>query len=706
MGRRSNAEKRAVEFVNDLFKRELTRQATWHPRWYRNLSMVKGQQWLWWNRDTNQILELPRREAWHIRLTINRLRGIIWRVIAQVTRNDPRFVAVPVDGSERNRLAAQAWQDYLTYIWEQNKVRRLLRDRVLPWASIVGRGWLKVCWDPDAGNEREYRVPRHPDANEQAVELADLLQGGAENFDVERLRDGEVRFEAPSPFNILLDPAAESFDKARWLMEIQFCHVQEVEDTYGLKRGVLKPDLGDSSVPSYALRVLTGMKELAGAVASVVGTATDPDTAFLKAVGLYEGDDLESMVAVKHLWVAPTRDAPEGKYIIVANERALNPGTGKDRFRNPYGRIPFVPFDCFPGLGSTVPQGLIDDLYPLQTALNRTFSNHLAVRNLHRGPQWLVPRRTMVDRNAFNDRPTQIIPYEAAPNIPAPKRIDPPTMSFDHRADVASIMEQMEEVASLRPASRGLNPAGTRSNSALETMQAADEEGRAPMKERYHDGLTDTAGLVANVVKRFVREPRLMLIHQGSQVRMGLFSQADVEGCTDVRLSGEPGLPRTLMGRLRFIMGMAEAGLLSVADPSQRSLAFRLLGSADLQGFFDQGEGTERERIFLENQLLLRGMQVKAKPYDNHVLHADEHVRFMRSPEAQLAFQQNPELEQGFQQHLNPHINVQEGTMPPPEMASKSMSPPSAPGAQSGLQTGSAQPMEASGELLAAGGAG
>lgn len=677
MSRVSQEEMDLVVRTNALFDREIQRQAQEHPRIYRNICFYSGAQWVWWNKRCNQIEELPREKDYSVRITENHTRGLVGRVISMLMRDNPKWQAIPLTSDEADRLAARTWKHFLDYEIDRMRVMNLLRNKALLWAMLAGRGWLEFGWDPDGGETRELRIHRQPE--EPAGEggegldqggIADLLPPEMQEEIQAMIPTGDLYCEAPSALNIFVDPSAEEWERTRWIGKVTFHHVQEVEDFAGLKPGTLRADVTSGVHHQYSVRVLEGMQETGRSSLYAMGdgggtpTGQTSDGKYIRAMGLYDGDDVENMIAVKRLWVRPSREAPNGRYVIVAGDRCLNnKSLGKAKFDNPYRTLPFVPFYCYQQPGSQFCQSLVDDLYPGQVRINRLLSNDTAIHNMHRSPQWLVHENSLVDKRAFNDNPSQLIPYRGPSNVLPPKRLDPPNLVFDLRSRYELCISGLEKIASVEEASRGVNPSGGRSAAVVNALSAKSEEGHAILKSNYLDSLTECGRLVAKIAKRFINEDRIIpFIGNGGKTSAMLFKQAQIERCFDVRLTTDVGLPETLLGRTQLILQLTQANFLNLADPREKDIALKLLDSADIEGFFDMDESAERYRVHLENMVLLQGGDVEVKSYDLTRTHIEGHTKFMRSNTAQEAFAKDPEAEKRLQAHVDWHVAVRSGS--------------------------------------------
>lgn len=716
MPRISQEEQDTALRVNRLADWLIGLQSAEHPRMYRNLCFYHGAQWVWWNKRYNQIEELPRTKDWQVRITENHCRQLINRAVAGYMRTDPRIQAIPVSSGEAHRLSARVVRHYMDYTWERCNVQHFIRNRALLWATVVGEGWLELGWDPDAGGEVELRIPRLPEPLPQPGEdvIYDLLASGMPNEygpEIRRINIGDLRVGAPSPFCIYKDPDAENWEDVRYIIKVTFHPVQSVEDTYGLEPGTLHGDVSPTTSTNYSLRVMEGLRELGRnqlleSSTSVKGR--DEQGRYIRSMGIYDSGDSHELVMLKEMWVRPSRKTPEGRYVIVANERCLNPRElGRSRFHNPYGDIPFIRFTCYPMLGSPYCQSLIDDLYPLQVRLNRLLSNDVAIGNMHRSSQWLVHKEALVDKNAFNDRPGQLIPYGGRPQDPPPKRIDPPSVIYDFKVRYDMTVNAMQGIVSEREASLGINPSGGRSAAVVTKLQQADEQGHALIKDNYYDSLTRLGRLMMKISQRFIAEDRVIPVTaRNGRLGTALLREVDVQNCVDVRVMGDDGLPSGILPRMNMILQLAAATGLNFTDPAQREVLMRILEAADLESFFDNDDGEERFRVHMEHRLFAEGFRdVPVRPYDLTPVHIEGHRRWMASPEAQDLFQQQPEMEQVAQAHLDLHITVDRMNQPTAMLSAGQQASPPAAGAApgSGMEL---PPSEAAGGPMAAAGMG
>jgi hypothetical protein len=354
---------------------------------------------------------------------------------------------------------------------------------------------------------------------------------------------------------------------------------------------------------------------------------------------------------LKELWVAPNQEHPQGRYVVVANDQVLD-----DR-DNPYGRIPYCFCTWSPRPGSIYSDGLIPALCDIQREMNIAFSRQSSLLQVHSNPPWLVHQRSKVDPAAFTDRPGQIVIHDTPAGVAPPSRQPPPLVTTNYEHWIAQLEAQMQEVAGLRGASRGVNPEGVRSGTMLSLLINANAAGRRPVIARYREFLQDLAHLLMQITRRYVKEDRLVsVIGNDGTALVQEFTRQDIEHGFDVRVSVGDGLPDDPMARAEFVMGLARSGLYNLTEEETRVKLRKMIEFGNLADAYDE-DTQERYRIHGENLRMLGGQEAPVKPYDLHKMHADGVARFMRTYEAQQAFEQNPQLEQIFQRHLDTHLD-------------------------------------------------
>lgn len=652
--------------INSLYHTELERCRRDQPRWYEALAFLSGNQWVFFNERLGILDEMPmsQKERGKARITVNKIRPITERILAQVTQTRIMWRTVPTTSSEAGRMAARGWERWLTYQWQNKGLDKAVRDELMLWALCTGTGWLRTLWNPKGGKMKQVRGPVEPDGTEtsdteepsEAEDFLSLLTGESEGAEeegepklrTEEIPEGDIEFSVRSNFNVFIDPRATRWEEVTWLLEASFQSVQELKELYPDLADQIVSDVG-SSTPNYSKRVLQKMSRTFS-VDSVTGRTADGR--YMQGTGVYAGNAIKDLVLVKEFWTQPTREYPQGRYVMVVGSTVLR---AED---NPYGRIPYVPFNWFPTPGSLKTEGLIPSLTPLQKQLNMSYSQLLTNVKIHGNPPWLIHELSRVDLNGITDRSGAIILHNTKPGYQPPTRLPVPDVTSQLINTIRMIEQQLAELSGLAQANNGINPEGSRSGSMLQVLIRANNEIRRPAIARFRESLTAVGKLVMEITRRYVKEDRLIpVIGRNGEIVVTEFTTRDIENGLDVFIVAGDGYPDDPVARADYLLGLLNTGLFDKQDRKVRKLFVEALEFGDIQSIYDDGETDERVRIHDENYKLLHGEQVKVKSYDLHMEHAELHAKSMRTPEAQTIFLSNPEIEVTAQAHLDEHLD-------------------------------------------------
>lgn len=114
---------------------------------------------------------------------------------SQMSANPPSVVCRPTSGDLKDMRAADAADRLIRFAIRKYQLQERM-DRATGHALLYGTGFVKTIWNPDAGEVLEYNA----ETNEVVTE-------------------GEIDVTVPIPWNIFIDPDAETEDKIRFVFE-------------------------------------------------------------------------------------------------------------------------------------------------------------------------------------------------------------------------------------------------------------------------------------------------------------------------------------------------------------------------------------------------------------------------------------------------------------------------------------------------------
>ena len=253
-----------------------------------------------------------------VQIDLNHMRSVLTQIVNIVTQNPPKFRARAMNSERKALEQAQLAEKILEYYNREKRVSRFLR-RAVEDAIVLSAGFVKVTWDPAAGEEVD-----------------------ADEFSGEITYEGDLSFENPKLFDVAWDLRVREWEQIQWVI----CRGQEN-----------KWDLA-AQFPEYAEDILQAEP--------AEDNWTDDwnhvqDTDLIDVFEFYH-KDCPSM--------------PGGRYVKYVTSTALLDG------ENPYGDIPIYRIVPSEVTNSTVGYTPSFDLHGPQEALNHEASticsNHAA----------------------------------------------------------------------------------------------------------------------------------------------------------------------------------------------------------------------------------------------------------------------------------------------------------------------------------------
>lgn len=534
-----------------------------------NLAFVQGEQWLVW--DPNQRkFKRPRNRASDpnspIRITANKIGGIVERQLSKLTSSHPIPETRPVSDDPDDVTAAKIGTRILTH-----EMHRLGWESFLPrfyfWPATVGWGFVHVRWNPNEGR---------------------LV--GKDDEDDSEVRQGETTLEIVPPFELVVDPNAQSMETARWCIRTTAMTREAIWERWGK----LVPDA-----------------EPARTLVDEVNNLTD------------NTDSVdEDMVQVHQYWLRPgSRAKPEGMVVTWAGQTLLEE---PKRFPYDHKTLPFVQFDLLPGIGHRNGRTWVDDLIPLQIDYNDARSREAMARRVLT-PKLLAPVGS-IDHRKITSR-IELVTYN--PTGPEP-RFSIPDSSWinQYEAAMGRADGEMGDRAGVAEVSKGEAKSGM-SAAAIMALQEADDTKLGLSVREMARGVERVGWQILMLVRQFWTEERTVRAWSTDEadLEIGRWKGADVGQQLDVHLSTEDALPRSKTAKAQLAMELHERGF--ITDPRHLVRLLELPGVDFLIQTFDLDAKKQRREL----GKLMKGEDVEVDVFDNHAIHLEEINKFRKTVE-------------------------------------------------------------------------
>lgn len=549
--------------------------------WAQNSEFYKGNQWVFWNRFTNRVESLPVQDGdkprYKVRLKQNKIRKGVHRWVAQMTKNKPVIFATPDSSADRDQKAAELAEGLYEHLWRELNLTSELQ-RALIFAAL-SQGYWEITYDPFAGKPIRHIINPHTGAPIDGP-LAELVleevQASAQKMGVPNelvmkqvvkiTYEGEIAVKALPGQNVLVDPAAESFDAAKYVIITHNLTPDEIKARWG-------KDVTPDAIP------------LSGQPALMYQKMTDkrPKTVRRVFCGYFK----------------PSPALPNGRYVIWIEDPDEILYEGDWPF--PFNELPLVKF---PGHEST--EGPLDlppttEARPLQQELNRTISQIVEHKDLTLRPQMIAPVGSLRTRltaepgriNEYVPVAGQIPQWQSVPNLPS--------YVFEH---ITQITGALDEIYNALPTQRDKLPARIDSGEGIDLIQETASDDMLPPIRRLEESLTRAGTLIAQLAQKFYSEPRLMMIKgTNGSLASRKFMAADLRGGFSFHAEAGSGLPRTRAGKQARIEFLLEHQLI---DPST---AMKYLDMADMNGVMSRIEAAE-DMALREHDKMLQGQPI------------------------------------------------------------------------------------------------
>jgi hypothetical protein len=272
-------------------------------------------------------------------------------------------------------------------------------------------------------------------------------------------------------------------------------------------------------------------------------------------------------------------------------------------------------------------------------------------------PQMMAPRGS-IDPNKITSEPGLIMFYQPGMQPPQPFQMQnlPPYVLQELDRNIFD----MNDISSQHEISRGQVPPNVEAATAIAYLQEQDDTVLAHTLFSIELAHQRIGRHVLSHANQFWDAQRTIKVTgRNNVVESFIFSQADVRGATDYRVTHGSATPRSRAAKQAWITELIKMGVI----PPQLGLQY--LDMAETTRIYDDMQ-IDAKHAQRENMKMQQGQPTTVNIYDNHMVHITEHEAFMKRQE----FEQLDEgLRMMFIEHVETHkvtLAGQFGIMLPP----------------------------------------
>lgn len=565
-----------VRYINDQVQMGETQRQSWAKDAWLGLAYYLGHQYARWD-DRSARLRNDTPKRYDRRMVLNQTAPLVDQVVSKLTMHKPGWFVPPQTGTEEDIAKADACTKRLEYEYRQQGLRTQ-NIELVRWAVITGVGIVRVTWNPLEGEKY-------------------TAEDGTE------VTPGEPSFDVCSPFMTYFDPGGNDprMKDTRWVAEVRYMHVDEVDALYPGKGKFVQPDTsvaGDNFSASL-------LNEYQGRDSN---TRTSDLTDRVKVTAYYERS-------------SPRHE--KGLYAVTAGGMLLDEG------ELPFDMLPFaiVRFIATPGRLFGV--GLPERVRAAQDMVNEQISQRLKAVALTAAPKWTAEENS-IKSTAITSEPGEVIFHK--PGTPPPRPAQQPQVSNQHEALERAGIMYMKDIAGVSDISLGAAPSGL-SGRAAQYQAEQDASKFAPVSGGIENAYERIGSLMLRLIREYgPPEQQLRIVGEDRRVEVIEFYSSDITSY-DVRVTeGSMAVKHPSVERESTLLSWERGLFGDKTNPENIAKAREAMGMSNNDYVYGNNDS---ETLYAkeENWKFLNGGTSQVMPYEDHSAHIFTHRKALQSVE-------------------------------------------------------------------------
>ncbi len=606
-----------------------------------NLNWYLGRPWYRRLPDTTRVIGLnpDRRQNF---IYVNLAFDVV-RALTGLMHYVPSAEAAPRTIDQEDIARAHVARDLLNACLENGGMNKAFMS-VLNMCNIYGHGWMKVCWDPLAGQRNPIVSTQVcPQCQGQgAVQQNGILaacpqcsaQGtlytptgpipgmpGYVNRYTGMKPEGDVRFIPIHPDDIWTDPDAQSPDEAEELAHVIRMSPETAWRTYGEHLGI------PYEVFENAPRT------------DVAWSSYDTTN----MVSLMRPSD-QRYVSIVEYYRKPTEKHSQGVFAVFAGEVELS--SGPLPYLHDEMFAPFFYFPMYATQGVYYPMSTLDVVLPLIVAFNDHLSAKHSRAKVSAKLRMMYPEQS---RMRVDDQTGHLV-YKALPGGAAPKEVALAPYPQDAESMQEVLKMFIEQLSGATEIARGQS----QSADSARALTFLEERAMGPLKPVIadHTERLDKAMKYALDLCRLFYTDGRMVRRSGetSGVEVMSFRTENVGEATDVKIKAVRDVGRSRASKMEELNEAFKLGAIDQAT-------YLRLSEFGEYGKVHEERRPHEDLAKLEQDMLLRdGMIPNPVKYQNHTCHKEVHGKKLAS--MQVRNPQDP-LIPWLIQHMDVHTMLE-----------------------------------------------
>ncbi len=563
------AEDVVAEVKADFANRQKMRRP-YELAWQLNMNFVMGNQYCVASAQ-GAIEQEEKYYFWQEKQVFNHIAPIVETRLARLNRVRPRPIVRPFTNSDADVNAAKLTSKILRYVTDKTQLSQAI-GRATNWSEVCGTAFYKVSWDSQAG---------------------------------------DVGLSVCSPFEIYPNSnVTETLDDCTSVIHAKVYPAEAIRDIWGI-------DVAGTSVKVFGLD----------------GNATIGGLGYSSATVSVTQEEKQNQALVIERYTKPTRDLPFGRLEIVAGDKLVYFGDmpyvlGDDGLR----AYPFIRQTSHEQAGCFWGTSIVERIIPIQRAYNAVKNRkHEFLNRLSMGV--LTVENGSVDTDSLEEEglsPGKILVYRQGAEKPA--LMDNGRIPADFADEEDKLLSEFVSVSGVSEFARNSHtPQTVTSGVALQLIAEQDDIRVACSIDSIREAIRKISKMFLRLYKQFVSSQKLIRIADDSgKAEVFYFTSGDVSG-DDIVFETENEFTDTPATRRTMLFDLLNAGILTDKEgklsQSSKAKILTIMGF----GNWDNAQDVSQLHIARAETENLDINRAEVLQIDDHLLHAEEHTRYVLS---------------------------------------------------------------------------
>ncbi len=629
-----NGERRIIDYDDkgeELYKEDIIAKVraearkrkdarnTFEQQWILNSNFLVGNQYCDINPNSGEVQQQEGIDDRLERRVFNQIAPIYETRIANLGRLSLSMKVKPRTNELDDYAKADVSTSILQYL-QQTTDFFTKNKTAIAWNELCGSCYWLCWWDATKGKQVAEKVDAY------------LSDEGVNERNRTAYYQGDVSYGILTPYEVLPENLAkQGIESQRSIIIEQAINVKDIKDLFGV-------EVEGTEVSTFELTPISS-----GGGYGFKNT--------VMSLGKKTIDDAQTVLTY---FERPSKHLPGGRMIIVIGEEHIA------YYGNlPYESIPMVQVLCREIPGQFYGRSVIEDLIPHQKEYNECKNRlHEYIKSTSIGN--IAYEEGSIDIDEYEDgylEPRRMLPF--ARGTQPPHYIQTPSLPGEIIHELQTLKQDMEYIAGVSQLMvTGNTPSGVTSGTAIESLREIDNTRLSLTGDHIRFAVKNLGKLWLNIYKKYAVTPRIISYVGSNNIAKALtWSKEDIES-TDVEFTAENELLHSEELQKQKFLELLQMGMFTDENgriPERvKAKAREIAKIGDFSSLLSIDE-LQLQAANRENYLFNEGVLPKMSEFDNHLIHAEEHERYILQMDYKLMCKRKPELTKLFEEHVKQH---------------------------------------------------